>query len=126
VIWTAAAVFLIIQEAPLIFRLVWPLSAAAIWVIILWSLLHKRSVSFLPTELHVRNQLGPYTWSRTLEKPSILAFHHDSNMSSNNTQFYRIRAEDVLGRHTTLVDNLVGERTAASLAKRMETWRTNR
>jgi hypothetical protein len=124
VIWTAVAVLMILQDAPLIFRLVWPLSASAIWLIILWTLLHKRSVSFLPAELQVRNQLGPYAWNRTLDKSSILAFHHDSNMSSNNTRFYRIRAEDVLGRHTTLVDNLVGEGTAASLAKRMETWRT--
>jgi hypothetical protein len=122
-IWTAAAVFLIQQHAPLIFRIVWPVSAAAIWLGVIWSLLHKRTVTFSPLGLEVRNQLGPVTWSQSFGKADLIGFPHDTNMSSGNTNFYRIRAESVLGKRQTLVDGITEVSTAAALANRLEAWR---
>lgn len=122
-IWTTAAVFLIKQHAPLIFRIVWPVSAAAIWLIVLWNLLHKRSVTLSPAGLEIRNQLGPVIWTQALEKSQITGFSHDTNMTSNNTSFYRVRLENVLGKKATLVDGITESTTAAALVKRLEAWK---
>jgi Protein of unknown function (DUF3592) len=125
-VWTAAAVFLVIQDAPLIFRIVWPVSAAGIWVSVFWSLLHKRTVVFSPDALNVRNQIGPATWGTHLEKNRITRFSQDVNMTSNNTQHHRVRAEDVQGRMTTLADGITETSTADALVKRLEEWRKTR
>jgi hypothetical protein len=122
-IWTGAAVFLIQQHAPLIFRIVWPVSAAVIWLIVLWNLLHKRSVTIDSTSIQVRNQLGPVIWTQSFEKSQITGFSHDTNMTSNNTSFYRVRLESVLGKKTTLADGITESTTAAALVKRLEAWK---
>jgi hypothetical protein len=122
-IWTAAAVFLIAQQAPLIFRIVWPVSATVIWLIVFWNILHKRSVTFNTAGLELRNQLGPYIRTRTFEKSRITGFSHDTNMTSNNTRFYRVRLEDVMGKRATLADGITEATTAAALVKRLEAWK---
>jgi hypothetical protein len=122
-IWSAAAVFLIKQHAPLVFRIVWPVSAAGIWLIVLWNLLHKRSVSISPTGLVVRNQLGPVIWTQAFEKAHITGFSHDTNMASGNTVFYRVRLQSVLGKNKTLCDGITESTTAAALVKRLEAWK---
>ncbi len=122
-IWTAAAVFLIQQNAPLIFRIAWPVSAAAIWLSILWQLLHTRTVSFSADRIQVRNQLGPVIWNKVLEKSRIAGFSHDSNMQSGNVSYHRVRLEDTLGKKTTLVTGINGSTTAAALSDRMDAWR---
>lgn len=122
-IWTAAAVFLIKQEAPLIFRIIWPVSAAGIWVGVIWSLLHQRRTTFSPLGVEVRNQLGPVSWTQSFEKAHITDFSHDTNMSSGNQSFYRVRLESVLGKKKTLVDGITESTTAAALVKRLEAWK---
>lgn len=122
-IWTAVAVFLIHQHAPLIFRIVWPVSAAVIWLIVLWNILHKRTVGFNASGLEVRNQLGPIIWTQAFEKSQITGFSHDTNMTSNNTSFYRVRLESVLGKKKTLADSITESTTAAALVKRLEAWK---
>jgi hypothetical protein len=122
-IWTAAAVFLVIQEAPLIFRIVWPVSAAAIWVGVIWSLLHQRSATFSGTGVHVRNQLGPVIWTQDFDKSQITGFSHDTNMSSGNTSFYRVRLESITGKKKTLADGITESATAAALVRRLEDWK---
>jgi hypothetical protein len=125
-IWTAAAVFLVLEEAPLLFRIVWPVSAAAIWAVVIWSLLHKRSVTFDSAGVNVRNQLGPVIWTQGFEKPQITGFSHDTNMSSGNINFYRVRLESVIGKKKTLVDGITESTTAAALVKRLEEWKSSR
>jgi len=122
-IWTTAAVFLIQQNAPFIFRIVWPVSAAVIWLIVLWNLLHKRSVTFNSAGLEVPNQLGPVIRTQSFGKSQITGFSHDTNMTSNNTSFYRVRLESVLGKKTTLADGITESTTAAALVKRLEAWK---
>jgi len=122
-IWTAAAVFLIKQHAPLIFRIVWPVSAGIIWLVVLWNLLHKRSVALSPDGIEVRNQIGPVIRTRTFDKSHITGFSHDTNMTSNNTRFYRVRLESVFGKKTTLADGITESATAAALVKRLEEWK---
>ncbi len=125
IVWTAAAVFLIVQQAPLVFRLVWPLSALAIWCMVIWLLLHKRTATFGPTGLVVQNRLGPKSWTTTLQKSAISGFEHDTNMSSNNTSYYRVRARGVDKRLTTVVDGITESATAATLVKRLDRWRVS-
>ncbi len=124
-IWTGAAVFLILQDAPLIFRVIWPLSSTVIWLLVFWCILHKRTVTFSPTGLEVRNQIGPVISTELFEKSQITGFSHDTNMSSNNTTFYRVRLESVLGKKKTLVDGITESTTAAALARRLDSWRTS-
>lgn len=125
-LWTAAAIFLVVQNAPLIFRIVWPLSCAAIWIAILWTFLHKRTVTLHPGRIHVVNQLGPFRRATTIDASQITTFTHDTHLSSNNQNFYRVRVENLIGRKTTLADNLTDSTTAQALAKALETWRDRR
>ena len=122
-IWTGVAVFLITQHAPLVFRIVWPVSAAFIWLIVLWNLLHKRSVTLSRTGIEVRNQIGPVIRTQTFDKSHIAGFSHDTNMTSNNTRFYRVRLDSVFGKKTTLADGITESATAAALVKRLEEWK---
>lgn len=122
-VWTAAAVFLIKQHAPLVFRIVWPISAAIIWLIVLWNLLHKRSVTLSSTGIEVRNQIGPVIRTQTFDKSQIAGFSHDTHMTSNNTNFYRVRLESVFGKKTTLADGITETTTAAAFIKRLDAWK---
>ena len=124
-IWTAAAVFLVQSDAPLVFRIVWPVSATVIWWIVLYQLLHRRHVSFHATGLEILNHLGPWVRTVKVEKSQIVGFSHDTNMSSNNQSFYRVRMEDVFGKKRTLVDGVTESTTAAALAERLGDWRTS-
>lgn len=126
IIWTGVAVVLIVQHAPLIFRLVWPISAAAIWFSIIWQIFHKRAVAIRPDGMEVRNQWGPIIHTRNFEKSQILGFSHDTNMSSNSTSFYRVRLENVIGKKITIVDNITESATAEVLAKRLDAWKKTR
>lgn len=122
-IWTAAAVFLIKQKAPLPFQLIWPISAGVIWLTIFWQLLYQRTVTFSHSGLQLLHQLGPFNRIDSIEKSQITAFSHDTNMSSNNVSFYRVRLESVLGKKKTLADGIPSSTTAEALSKRLEEWK---
>ena len=123
-IWTAAAVFLIQQNAPLLFRIVWPVSATVIWLVIFWMALHHLRVEVSAGSITLRHRLGPFRWLKSHEKSSIAEFLADSNMQSGNTRYYRIRLRTLNGRHATLVSGLKGASAAEALARRFETWRS--
>lgn len=123
-IWTAAAVFLLQSNAPLIFKLVWPVSAAAIWIGIAWMALHGREVKVDQDGISVINRLGPYTWSIRIERSRVAGFSHDTNMTANETRFYRVRVEDVMGRKLTLVDGLTASVCAEDLEGRFQRWKS--
>ena len=125
-IWTAAAVFLIQSDAPLVIRIIWPVSATVIWWIVLYQMLHSRHVSFDTTGLEILNHVGPWVRVVKVEKSQIVGFSHDTNMSSNNKNFYRVRMEDVFGKKRTLVDGITESTTAAALAERLGDWRKSR
>jgi hypothetical protein len=122
-VWTGAAVFLINSNAPLIFKAVWPVSAVAIWWILIWQALHRLSVTFEADHLRVINQLGPFRWQRGYDRSQILGFSFDSNMTNNNQAFYRVRLESVIGKKQTVADGLADPATAEALCIRLESWR---
>lgn len=122
-VWTAAAVFLVIQHAPLMFRLVWPISATAIWCSIIWMALHKRSVALDGNGLVITHQFAFVIWKRSFGKKDIVRFSHDTNMSSGNQSFYRVRLESVIGKKETLADGITESNTAAALVTQLEQWR---
>lgn len=121
--WTAAAIVLVAQQAPLIFRIVWPASSAVIWLIVIQQILHKRHITFSRDALEVVNQFGPVIRSKTIARDRIAGFSHDTNMSSNNTRYYRIRLVDHQGGKLTLADGIAGSIAAETLAARLEAWR---
>ncbi len=123
VFWSAAAVFLIYKDAPLIFRIVWPVSAAVIWVVLLYQLLHRRTVTFTAEGVEVLDEVSFWTRKRSLTKSEVTGFSHDTNMTSGNTVFYRVRLEDVFGRKTTIADGITESTTAEALARRCDDWK---
>ncbi|MGD9419744.1 MAG: DUF3592 domain-containing protein [Verrucomicrobiota bacterium JB025] len=122
-VWTGAAVFLVTSDAPLLFKLIWPVTATGIWCSVLWSLLHKRTCRFDPLCVTVTNQLGVVAWTRVVEKREMTGFPHDSNMESNDTKYYRVRVLGVDGKKLTLADGITSQRLARALAAAMEEWR---
>jgi len=122
-IWTGVAVLIFIKDAPLIFKIVWPLTAAGTWYAVLWSLLHRREVSFRPDAMEVTNKLGPSNRTTTLPKISIKGFSHDTHMTSGNQSFYRVFATDASGKKHSLVDGITESLTVAALVKRLEAWK---
>lgn len=125
-IWTAAAVFLVKQDAPMIFQIVWPLSAGVIWLVIFWNLFHQRTATFDPGELRIVEKLGPISWKKSFDKSSIIGFSHDTNMSSGNTRFYRVRLETVMAKKHTIVDGITESNTAEILVRRLQEWKSTR
>lgn len=122
-IWTVAAVVLVKQDAPLVFQIVWPFSAGVIWLSIFWQLLYQRTATFTRDGLKLRHQLGPFRREETLQKSQITGFNHDTNMSSNHVNFYRVRLENVLGKKKTVADGINSTTTAEALVQRLEDWR---
>jgi hypothetical protein len=125
-IWTAAAVFLVKQDAPMIFQIVWPLSAGVIWLVIFWNLFHQRTATFDPGGLRIAEKLGPISWKKSFDKSSIIGFSHDTNMSSGNTRFYRVRLETVMAKKHTIVDGITESNTAEILVRRLQEWKSTR
>jgi hypothetical protein len=111
------------KHAPLVFCIVWPGSATVIWLIVIWSLLHQRTATFSSTGVEVRNQLGPVIWTQAFDKGQITGFSSATNMSSNQTSFYRVWLTSQPGKTKTLVDNLTEASTAEALVQRLEAWR---
>lgn len=125
-IWTGVAVFLLQSDAPLLFRIVWPVSAGGIWLVLIYQILHRREVTFQSDGLKISNNVGPWNREEMIEKTKIASFSHDTNMQSNQNHFYRVRVEDVFGKKKTLVDGITEANTAAALASRLEEWKVSR
>ncbi|MES2476752.1 MAG: DUF3592 domain-containing protein [Verrucomicrobiota bacterium] len=121
-LWTGAAVLLVVKEAPLLFRIVWIGSATAIWCSIIYQLIHRRQVSFDASEVVIANRLGPWTRTARMGKSEITGFNQGVTSSSGNTQFHRVRLEDVYGRKMTVADNITESATAEELVRRLEAW----
>lgn len=107
----------------MLFQIVWPGSAALIWLSIIRMLLHRRTTTLDATGLKLVNRIGPIQNTQVFEKSQILGFRHDTNMSSNNTNFYRVRLEDMLGKKSTIVDNITESTTAEVLARHLNAWK---
>lgn len=123
-VWTAAAVVLVRQDAPWVFQIVWPLSAGFIWLTIFWQILYRRTATFTRDGVRLRHHLGPLSREETLQKSEITGFSHDTNMSSNNVNFYRVRLQGVSGKKKTVADGINRSTTAEALVQRLESWRT--
>lgn len=123
-VWFAAFLFMEYQGAPLIFRLVWGISAPLILGLGVWMSLHSRRVEIRAGALRILNRLGPfYSWQESFEPRHLTGFTHESNMQSNNQFFYRVQAETIFGKKKTLFDGITESVTAEALAKRLEQWR---
>ncbi|MEO0018112.1 MAG: hypothetical protein RLZZ522_1395 [Verrucomicrobiota bacterium] len=123
VIWTGFAVMLVHQHAPLIFRIVWPTTAALIWLHLLWLLLHRRTLTLTDDSLHVLKRLGPAAWRLDLTKDQIAGFSCDSNIQQNNRSLWRVRVKTVIGKQHTLLGGLADRALADALVEAFTRWR---
>jgi hypothetical protein len=80
-------------------------------------------VTFDPLQLVVTHRLAMWVWMRTYSKQDVVGFSHDSNMSSGNQSFYRVRVENVIGKKATLADGITESTTAMGLVSSLEKWR---
>jgi hypothetical protein len=122
-VWTATAVVLVRKDAPVVFQIIWPLSAAFIWLAVFWQILYKRTATFTRDGVMLRHHLGPFRRGETFQKSGITGFSHDMNMSSNNMNFYRVRLVGVSGKKKTVADGINRSTTAEALVARLEAWR---
>lgn len=123
-VWTGFAVMLVNQHAPLIFRIVWPGTAALIWLSLLWLLLHRRTLTLTDDTLHVLNRLGPATWRLELTKDRIAGFACDSNIQQNNRSLWRVRVKTVSGKQHTLLGGLADRGLADAVVEALGRWRS--
>ncbi|MGL4401113.1 MAG: DUF3592 domain-containing protein [Luteolibacter sp.] len=121
-IWTAAAFMLVTHDAPVVIKIIWPLTAAAIWLTIFWQIFYRRAVTFTREGVTVRHQLGPFNREQTIQKSQITGISYDSNMSSNSVKFYRVRLETGPSKGFTVADGIRGSAPAEALAGRLKTW----
>lgn len=123
-VWTTALVVMLATDAPLLFKIVWGISAPAIDIFAVWLLLHERRVDLSGSELRIDSRAGPfYSKREALEPRHIVQFTHDSNMRSGNQVFYRVRLETTFGKKITIIDGITEESTAAELSRRLMRWK---
>ncbi len=122
-IWTGVSALLILKHAPLPFAGGFSAVAAVMWLSVIWMAMHRRTVILSGTGLEIQHRLGPVRWGATYPKGQIFSINHDTNMSSGNRSYYRVRLVSAAGKKQTLVDGIDGESTAAALAERLEDWR---
>ncbi len=123
IVWTGFAIFLIKQQAPWLFRIIWPVSATLLWVGIAYMASHSRKVFLTPDRLDIFNFYGPIRRTRTLARETLRNFSHNSNMSSGNTTYYRVFALGKDNREHVVADGIKGTTTAAALARSLQHWR---
>ncbi|WP_395735817.1 DUF3592 domain-containing protein [Prosthecobacter sp.] len=122
--WSAAFLFMVMQDAPWLFRVVWGITSPLILGTGIWTLLHSRRIEITADKLRILNRVGPfYSWNETFEKHQVTGFVCDSNMQSGNQFFYRVRAETIFGKPKTVIDGITESVTAQVLVRRLEEWR---
>ena len=122
-IWTAAFVFMLIKHAPLLFVAVWGISSTAIWFSIIWMSLHRRTVHFDDSGLHIIQELGPFRrWEERIPRPQISGFTNDCNMNSGTVTYNRVRVMLKGGKTKTIVDAIEGSVVTQAVTKRLGKW----
>lgn len=124
-IWMAVLAVLIVQDAPLLFKLVWGVSAPLIELYAVWLLLHQSKVEFGPDSLRISTQVGPF-WGRvvTLRADEIVQFAPQESMRSGQTTYYKVRVETTIRQWHTLADGITEQTTASELARRLQQWKS--
>lgn len=125
--WPGVFVVLILQNVPLLFKIIWGISAPIIELIGLRMLLHQRHVEFSRDQLKVVNQIGPiHQKPENFELHLIMGFKYEVYMTSNSTAYYRVRAETTYGKPITLADGSTSESTAEKLKNSLQKWKEPR
>lgn len=126
-LWTCIWIILMLQNAPLLFKVIWGISAPVIEWSGLRMLLHQRRVEFARDQMKITNQIGPIQQNTELLEPHlILGFKHAVYMTSNSTAYYRVQAETTFGKAITLVDSITSETAAERLKNSLQAWKERR
>lgn len=122
-IWTAVSVFLWYSDAPMIFKVVWPLSSAGIWLLIIYQMVSSRELRLERGEAHVVRRILIYQSKSVVPVDSVTGVLHDTNSNVNGMPYYRVKLETAMGQRITVASGLAGESAALGLVRQLERWR---
>jgi hypothetical protein len=123
VIWSVIAVVLILSGAPLIFKLIWPLTSIGLWMLIAWQTLHRRLAIFEDRELTVIDEMGPWKWTRSIPRDGVIDVMTNVNMQAGATRYHQVQVKNTQGKKIAVVDGIIGETEANSVVKLILEWR---
>jgi hypothetical protein len=122
-VWTGISVFLWHSDAPLLFKIIWPVTAAGIWLIIFHQMVSRYELRLENGEAHVTRKILVYQSRVVVPVRTIAAVSHGTNSSMGNTRFYWVKLETTAGKDITVASGIAGEPAALGLVRHLERWR---
>ena len=122
-VWTAAAVFLLQSNAPMLFKLVWPVSAAGMWALLLHVLAVRRELTLSGDEIQISRRWLKWQRVRAISAQEVAAVTHATNTRVNNSAYYHVKIELKDGAKITVADGIAGETAALGLKRHLDRWR---
>lgn len=122
-IWTAAAVFLVLSDAPMIFKIFWPVSAAGIWLMVVYQATSRQELIVDGDRLRVSSRWLLQSRTESIPVRDVVEFSHSSNMRVNQTAYYTLKAVIPGGGKKTLLQGIAGESAALGLKRHLELWK---
>jgi hypothetical protein len=123
VIWTGISVFLWNSDAPIVFKIVWPVTSAGIWLLVFYQMVSKVELRLENGEAHVTKKMLVYRSHVMVPVGEIVSITHGTNSSMNSTHFYWVKLETTIGQRITLASGIAGEAAALGLVRHLERWR---
>lgn len=123
VIWTGVAVFLWNTDAPMIFKIVWPVTSAGIWLLVFYQMVSRYELRLENGEAHVTRKILIYQSHVVVPAGAVVSILHDTNSSVNSTKFYWVKLETTIGQRITVASGIAGEPAALGLVRHLERWR---
>lgn len=124
-VWSAVALFLVLSNAPFIFKLIWPVTAVGLWFAIIWQSLHRRSASFGEDELTITCDIALWQWSRVIRKSEAADVTFDLSMQSGQMRYHRVRMQRIDKKKFTVVDGITEAQVAESVVDLVAHWMIN-
>ncbi|SKA92057.1 Protein of unknown function [Prosthecobacter debontii] len=121
-IWTGVFFLLVTLDAPFIFPLIWGVTSALFWWVIIRQFEH-RHIDLDAAALEIRQTLGPWSSKKRFERRHLLEFSSRMHMSSGSTSYYEVRADTTFGKRVTLMDGIPSKLVADNLVPLLEQWR---
>ncbi|TDU64131.1 uncharacterized protein DUF3592 [Prosthecobacter fusiformis] len=120
--WSLAFLILLNTDAPGLFPLIWGVTSAMLWALIVMQLRRQR-LQFSDTGVDITWSLGPWSGRRSYEKRHLVQFQHRINMTSGATAYHVVSAETIFGKKVTLIDGIPSSLVVENLCRLLEAWR---
>lgn len=124
-LWTGMAVFLWISDAPILFRMVWPVSAAGIWLLVIHLLVSRKELRLEGNQIALRSVSLAGVKLDRISADDVAGFSHSSNTQVGNTRYYVLWVDRVDGGKVTIADGIAGDSVVSELEHHLEQWRSD-